>query len=1238
MLRRPRPGEDDLDQMMKEFEKDSKPAASACVSKRKSPDPQSQQSKKTKSLFAKRRQDSCGATKEVPTTQLSISVLSDIKEKEVNFSDFLPPQITTNTAFPEILKLSSAREPNVSKKSLFSQQFMKMKQNISDPQAQPNISGLGERSFILEGSGLMSKDDVLDLHTDNIHKLESLPEEEILKEQEKLLQSLDPKVVQFLVNRRYGDTVVAAPKISVDDVNMYNSHSENKTNLDAEKNKTDISSDTPGQVDENDVMEVNSGTGIGGIVDDDLGDFPNMDKNEPEKRQWMTDVPEVDICGSSQEGFSARFGFDGSLLDPTVQMDVQSGLYHHGEEPGRAGYTLSELFILLRSSNSRQRIFALDTLAAVIDKYWTGVMDFCFSVNPVVELVAAGLFSMLRSCLDEREESVVFAATQCLANLIAPQGEESALDLTALYTDEAPSLAPVISSPEQEEEEELKDHELVQVDAVLGLLRMDILPRLRYILTVLKPGPGVVLSSLRILIRISRHSLDAAQQISNCPGLLQAILFNFLPPLIPHTFSTSSLYGAPVWLACKLCRTLCAWDVNIARLITTTFDLPRSLIVYMTVDPAETVLPSRESALLCIESYRTWCTLLRFNLLTDVFTTLYPVLMKQLLFLVERVEVVPAGPNSQFNLDVGSWLIRSLTTILGSAESVLTWDHVADLRRPLETCCRKWLVQLSRSENPVHTSEANIIASALNFLSVFYIKIKARTEFKIDIFKADITGDFTTICCAFIQSSYFKKIGEKIEPFSGYTSTLIEPHRALIGLPMVGAVLEGGAVHPVLNPSSPIHFISSFFRFISVIRSFEVDLVPSDIILSPLSAYLSKLTMNSTSLAANWFSRFESRMLFWGLSTQFKTSLSEDLHRLSTKVCGLLQKPDEILLKELMEKIVFNETVLQSEYLLSKCLDILSLDSVLPLSSPSNLPQQNVNEILKSSLDNVEEIKATYFNKLLSERFCAASTAFHNVINKNLASLVVTGETILAQDWQYFPLLQVYNLEQSGKDVGTVKISDMRNCLAWLLITENEKLSPSQVTAKYYRLATVFLSGNDLFLDPVVHNLLAALLRGLTTSGLPDLSISIPGLTSGHEFYLQLLDQFQAVSYGDQLFSMFVTIPLSMSQPVAFRRSFWTDKPELSRSITLQKGHFGKDLLETFTKPVETDINIIASCFSSLMRGNLVSVRNGFLYDVAVSHLKNILHLESETKEIKSFQRHVSSTIKQGQLKCDLEL
>ena len=50
-----------------------------------------------------------------------------------------------------------------------------------------------------------------------------------------------------------------------------------------------------------------------------------------------------------------------------------------------------------------------------------GVMDSCFVENPVQEMLGCGVVALLRSALDEREESVVFAATHCLASLIAPQ-------------------------------------------------------------------------------------------------------------------------------------------------------------------------------------------------------------------------------------------------------------------------------------------------------------------------------------------------------------------------------------------------------------------------------------------------------------------------------------------------------------------------------------------------------------------------------------------------------------------------------------------------------------------------------------------------------------------------------------------------------------------------------------------------------------------------------------------------
>jgi hypothetical protein len=48
-------------------------------------------------------------------------------------------------------------------------------------------------------------------------------------------------------------------------------------------------------------------------------------------------------------------------------------------------------------------------------------MDSCFVENPVVELLSCGLLSLVRAALDEREENLVFAATNCLASLIAPQ-------------------------------------------------------------------------------------------------------------------------------------------------------------------------------------------------------------------------------------------------------------------------------------------------------------------------------------------------------------------------------------------------------------------------------------------------------------------------------------------------------------------------------------------------------------------------------------------------------------------------------------------------------------------------------------------------------------------------------------------------------------------------------------------------------------------------------------------------
>ena len=130
MLRRPKPGECDLEDMMKEFVKNPTPASTTLVNKRKPDSAPEQEIKKTKSVFARQRGES--KTKPEPAPEMvNLSVLSEIVEKNSSTVP-VPPCLMDSTGFPEIFKLDKTRGGSgENKKSLFSQKFLKMKQSFS---------------------------------------------------------------------------------------------------------------------------------------------------------------------------------------------------------------------------------------------------------------------------------------------------------------------------------------------------------------------------------------------------------------------------------------------------------------------------------------------------------------------------------------------------------------------------------------------------------------------------------------------------------------------------------------------------------------------------------------------------------------------------------------------------------------------------------------------------------------------------------------------------------------------------------------------------------------------------------------------------------------------------------------------------------------------------------------------------------------------------------------------------
>jgi len=158
---------------------------------------------------------------------------------------------------------------------------------------------------------------------------------------------------------------------------------------------------------------------------------------------------------------------------------INRGLYHHGEEPERPGYSLQELLYLSRSSVLQQRCIALTTLANIIEKARKGWYDKILNPAPLIALSQKNVLLLLRFALDDSSVSIVVAALQALKAFLVSEADEICLDRLYEFNGHLqPTLMPQL---EEKDISSLKDHEVAQLDAVAALLRTDILLRIRYL-------------------------------------------------------------------------------------------------------------------------------------------------------------------------------------------------------------------------------------------------------------------------------------------------------------------------------------------------------------------------------------------------------------------------------------------------------------------------------------------------------------------------------------------------------------------------------------------------------------------------------------------------------------------------------------------------------------------------------------------------------------------------------------
>lgn len=110
--------------------------------------------------------------------------------------------------------------------------------------------------------------------------------------------------------------------------------------------------------------------------------YPDLPK-ETEKLSWMTQ-PMPKLTTTTYESISdMRFDFKGNLIELNLEEEEKQqqqnesinkeiptyfGLHHHSDNPHMAGYTLTELAHLARSTLAAQRCISIQTLGRILHK------------------------------------------------------------------------------------------------------------------------------------------------------------------------------------------------------------------------------------------------------------------------------------------------------------------------------------------------------------------------------------------------------------------------------------------------------------------------------------------------------------------------------------------------------------------------------------------------------------------------------------------------------------------------------------------------------------------------------------------------------------------------------------------------------------------------------------------------------------------------------------------------------
>ncbi|XP_054707904.1 RNA polymerase II-associated protein 1-like [Uloborus diversus] len=1193
---------------------------------------------------------------------MNTEVMVDVKERDVSFSEpfVFTPVSLPNPNIDDILN----RKIHVSKfaekkksKSLFAQMLEDENASKQSKDCVPELP----MSAIIDGSGLSSnKEEIKKIHEENVATIASMSKEEILKHQEELKNILKPETLQFIKSRSkikhesFNEDIGTSKQFHCSKRNHGEAfpelpgkviRKEGKEECDALLFERALREEVSQENEAISNVDTKSQPEVSGIPKEtkellecsDKGQWKNMNKIEKQKLEWMTELPQpkpIDV----KTGYAARFDFQGKLLARDKDIPTYEGLHHHGEEPEVPGYSLEELFLLARSTIQSQKITALHTIAHILENYWYGMMDNCFDAPLLPMVLDAGIVPLLRWALDDSSLMSVAATVSALHGFLICKADEACLHKTYCWL--MGHLMPQLEPQELDEPdvciEELTDADLIKLDVVKGLLRIDILPRFNYILRVMRPPPKVCHLIIEICSRLAQHSEESASQVANHPDLLQYIFETFLPlqwnfvdcAKLTHTVN----YHYPAPGAMKLLRIIASSSRGLAEYLVQNFGIVSNINVYLTIEPSDGKLLPQDMQLLMVETLKMWHTLLCYDMASNVFLDLLPVFAKQLDFCL-NLNLNDAGPSHQADCEYAAHLFKAFEGVCSvnfhekdnrsSYESALS----TVLKKAL-ICLKKWLWQFSQGSVLDHGIV--VLSACLNFVSALYRL--AHEGLVCEVGEScstarDILNYYLLPC---FDSKVLQDLLGKLRSFSLLLSFAQSGNkRDGQTLVSVGSILWKDDVVPPLKEGSPFPILSSLLNctivFKNLFNDFGDKQIQSFLHCSSITGYLIEISSRKLNVES-WFARFEMYFVYQLLKLS-SFVICDDVsfwHRMAVILLPAFKTSEECLVEDIFINIIFNKSFILSatgpelELLqknTSSACDSANLDNIL-----STLPVQ-AKSYLSCLWQSADLVQSRNF-------------ALGNAVER-LACLSIR-KSIVPKDWYYVPIHDLYQSSKTRKhgNIAPEEKLQVLCCLEWIYLCHTLNLHVTKIipgAAEFSYLCMVFLLDEDLFRDEQIKSYL----EGCLVAILKQKSLNLENLTWNtfngfDELFDELLAQFEAVSYGDQLFGNFLLLPLQQCYPSRWKKLLFTEHTQVLSFLGVP---FSKLLypLQGFLNGLEVDLEILIEYFKALSSGVLVPKRCPVLHLVAVYHINCYLTIKREVLQNK--QKVLLSSIMQSKNK-----